>query len=103
LSTAILVLADTWYLFLIIYTIIGFFFGGYYSVSSALIMDVTNPAIAASQFSILTALFNLGELGIGHGLAGLMVETLGYGRVFLYSALFYGASILILYFVRIKK
>jgi PAT family beta-lactamase induction signal transducer AmpG len=103
LSTAILVLADTWYLFLIIYTIIGFFFGGYYSVSSALIMDVTNPAIAASQFSILTALFNLGELGIGHGLAGVMVETLGYERVFLYSALFYGASILILYFVRIKK
>ncbi len=101
--TALLIFADTWYSFLIIYTILGFFFGGYYAVSCALIMDVTNPAIAASQFSILTALFNLGEMGIGHGLAGLMVDTLGYERVFLYSAIFYGVSILILYFVRIKK
>jgi len=101
--TALLVFANTWYLFLIIYTILGFFFGGYYAVSCALLMDVTNPAIAASQFSILTALFNLGEMGIGHGLAGIMVDTLGFERVFLYSAIFYGASILILYFVRIKK
>jgi len=101
--TALLVFASTWYLFLIIYTLLGFFFGGYYAVSCALLMDVTNPAIAASQFSILTALFNLGEMGIGHGFAGIMVDTLGFERVFLYSAIFYGASILILYFVRIKK
>jgi len=82
---------------------LGFFFGGYYAVSCALVMDVINPAIAASQFSILTALLNLGEMGIGHSLAGLMVDSLGYERVFLYSALFYGISILVLYFVRIKK
>jgi MFS family permease len=103
ISTAFLFFAGTWYLFLIIYTIIGFFFGGYYVVGCALLMDVTNPAIAASQFSILTALFNLGEMGIGHGLAGIMVDTLGYRRVFLYSAIFYGISILLLYFVRGEK
>jgi predicted MFS family arabinose efflux permease len=101
--TALLVFTDTWYLFLLIYTILGFFFGGYYAVSCALLMDVTNPAIAATQFSLLTALFNLGEMGVGHGLSGLMVDTLGYGKVFLYSALFYGVSIFILYFIRIKK
>jgi len=101
--TALIVIASSWYLFLIIYTILGFFFGGYYSVSCALLMDVTNPAIAASQFSILTAFFNLGEMGIGHGLAGILVENLGFEKVFLYSALFYGASILILYFVRINN
>jgi len=101
--TALLIFGTSWQSFALLYGIIGFFFGGYYVVSCTLIMDVTNPLIAASQFSILTALFNLGELGIGHGIAGVMVESLGYERVFLYSAIFYGISILILYFVRIKK
>jgi len=101
--TALLIFGTTWQSFALLYGIIGFFFGGYYVVSCALIMDVTNPLIAASQFSLLTALFNLGELGIGQGIAGAMVESLGYEKVFLYSAIFYGISILILYFVRIKK
>ena len=101
--TAMLNFADSWQIFGLFYGLIGFFFGGYYVVSCALIMDVTNPLVAASQFSILTALFNLGELGIGHGVAGAMVESLGYGRVFLYSAIFYGTAILILYFFRFKE
>jgi MFS family permease len=101
--TALLVFADTWQTFGLIYGLVGFFFGGYYVVSCALIMDVTNPLIAASQFSIITALFNLGELGIGHGIAGVMVESLGYERVFLYSAILYGIAILILYFFRLKN
>jgi PAT family beta-lactamase induction signal transducer AmpG len=101
--TALLVFADTWQSFALLYGIIGFFFGGYYAVSCALIMDVTNPLVAASQFSILTALFNLGELGVGHGVAGIMLESLGYEKVFLYSAVFYGLAILILYFFRLKK
>jgi len=103
ISTSLLVFAETWFVFLVIYTILGFFFGGYYAVSCALLMDVTNPAIAATQFSLLTALFNLGEMGVGHGLSGIMVDTLGYSRVFLYSAVFYGASLLIFYYVRIEK
>jgi len=101
--SALLIFADSWQIFAILYALIGFFFGGYYVVSCAMAMDVTNPAIAATQFSVLTALFNLGELGIGHGIAGIMVDTLGYARVFLYSAVFYGFAILILYFVRLKK
>jgi PAT family beta-lactamase induction signal transducer AmpG len=101
--TALLVFGDTWQTFALLYGLIGFFFGGYYVVSCALIMDVTNPIVAASQFSIITALFNLGELGIGHGIAGVMVESLGYDKVFLYSAILYGVAILILYFFRLKK
>lgn len=103
IATVLLIFADTWYLFLINYAIIGFFFGGYYAVVCAFLMDVTNPAIAASQFSILTALFNLGEVGIGHSIAGVMLETFGFEKVFLYSALFYASSLLILYFVRVKN
>ena len=101
--TALLVFADTRQTFGLLYGLIGFFFGGYYVVGCALIMDVTDPLIAASQFSILTALFNLGELGIGHGIAGAMVESFGYEKVFLYSAIFYGFAILILYFFRLEK
>ena len=103
ISNALLVFTYNWQLFLFIYVLIGFFFGGYYAVSCALLMDITNPLIAASQFSILTALFNLGEMGIGHSIAGLMVDILGYYRVFLYSAIFYGISMLILNFFRSEK
>ena len=101
--TALLVFATSWQSFALLYGIIGFFFGGYYAVGCALIMDVTNPLIAASQFSIITAFFNLGELGIGHSISGIMVESLGFERVFLYSAVFYGISILIFYFFRVEK
>jgi len=103
ITTGMLVFSDTWFLFLIIYTILGFFFGGYYAVSCAYLMDFTNPLIAASQFSILTALFNLGEMGIGHSIAGFMVDNFGFDKVFLYSTLFYGLSILVLYYVRPKE
>ncbi len=48
-------------------------------------------------------LFNVGEVGIGHGMAGVLLDNLGYGRVFLYSGLFYGFAFLILYMLKIRK
>ena len=92
ITSGALILADTWIILALIYSIIGFLFGGLYSSIAALAMDVTDKRIAATQFSIFMSLLNVGEVGIGNGLAGLMLETLGYSRVFLYSALFYGAK-----------
>ena len=87
----------------ILYGIIGFMFGGAYASIGAVAMDITNPRVAASQYSIFMALLNIGEVGIGNGLAGIMLDTLGYTRVFLYSGLFYGVAILIIYLLKLKK
>ena len=101
--SASLIFADTWQILAVLYGIIGFLFGGLYASIGALSMDVTNPRLAGVQFSIYMALFNVGEVGIGNGMAGILLDNLGYERVFLYSGLFYGLAILILYYVRVKN
>jgi PAT family beta-lactamase induction signal transducer AmpG len=101
--SASLIFADTWQILAVLYGIIGFLFGCLYASIGALSMDVTNPRLAGTQFSIYMALFNVGEVGIGNGMAGILLDNLGYERVFLYSGLLYGLAILILYFVRLKK
>jgi len=101
--SAALIFADTWQILAILYGIIGFLFGAVYASIGALSMDVTNPRLAGLQFSIYMALFNVGEVGIGNGMAGILIDNIGYDKVFLYSGLFYGLAILILYYVRVKN
>jgi MFS family permease len=100
--SASLVFAYTWLILAIIYDILGFVRGGYYVVLCAIFMDVTNPRVGATQFSILTSLTNFGLIGIGFVITGSLVAMLGFGRIFLFTAWFLGPAILVLYFVRIK-
>ena len=100
---ALLIFADTWQIFAIIYGFIGFLYGGILASIGALSMDLTNPRIAGTQFSFYMSLLNIGEVGIGYGIAGFLLDNLGYERVFLYAALFYGLALLVFYYVRIKK
>jgi PAT family beta-lactamase induction signal transducer AmpG len=101
--TALLAFADTWQILAVIYVIVGFLFGGLFTASCALMMDITKPSIAATQFAVLTALFNLGEIGIGNTIAGSLIETIGYTRLFLYAGLLYGFSLIIVYLMKINK
>ena len=100
--TAALIFANTWQIFAVIYGVIGFFGGGWMAASCALVMDITNPKIGATQYSILMSITNFGEEGIGT-ISGSLVALLGFGRVFLFSAWMCGPALLILYFIRLKK
>jgi MFS family permease len=100
--SAALIFANTWQMLAVIYGVIGFLVGGQWAVSCALMMDVCNPKIGATQFSILTSLTNFGETGTG-SISGSFVVLLGFGRIFLYSAWSLGPALLILYFIRPKK
>lgn len=100
--TSLLVFADTWLILAVIYGIIGFLQGGYVVPTSAMCMDITNPKVGATQFSILMSSFNIGEI-LGASLAGSLVLALGFDRFFLYSAWIFGPALLILYFIRLKK
>jgi len=100
--TASLIFANSWQVLAVLYGIIGFLYGGYLAVNFAILMDITNPRVGATQFSILTSLSNAGFIG-GNIVSGSMVTSIGFGRVFLYSAWFLGPALLILHFIKLKK
>jgi MFS family permease len=97
--TGFLIFADTWQIFAIIYTLIGIFQGtGMYAAVAALAMDVCNPKIGATQYSVLATFHNFGDVGISI-FSGMILSILGYTRFFLYAAWTVGPALLILYFI----
>jgi len=99
--SALLVFSVNWMILAILYGVIGFLQGGYATSGLAMMMDITNPKIGATQFSIFASLGNLG-MTIGETVSGTFVAIIGFTGAFLYSAWFFGPALLILYFIRFK-
>ena len=103
ISSTLLIFADTWQILALLYSIIGFLTGAaLYTALGAIYMDITNPKIGASQYSILASITNFGEMGVAM-ISGSLVLMLGYTRFFLYAAWIIGPALLILYFVKEKQ
>jgi predicted MFS family arabinose efflux permease len=100
--SATFILADTWIILAVFYGIFGFLQGAYISISCAMYMDVTNPQVGATQFSILTGLGNVGMMA-GETVSGTLITVIGFTRTFLYSAWILGPSLLIIHFVKRKN
>jgi MFS family permease len=98
---SLLIFADTWLILAIIWGLIGFLHGGHYSALGALSMDVTNPKLGASEYSLIMAAGNAGEMG-GTVFSGSLISSIGFSRTFLYSGWIYGPAIIVLYFIRFK-
>lgn len=98
----LIVFANTWLFFIVIFSIYKFSYGGYSTINLALLMDTTNPKIGALQFSILASLANSGSIG-GNAVSGSFVSLLGFTRTFIICAWFLGPSLLILYFINLKN
>ena len=99
--SAALIFVTSWQLLAVIYAPIAFASPGFMSTLNALFMDVSNPRVGATQFSIFTSLSNLGEFA-GGTMSGTLILLLDYGRVFLYSAWILGPALLVLYFIKLK-
>lgn len=84
---------------LVLYLPITFSYAAFITIFMAIVMDITNPRIGATQFSIFTSISNLGEL-LGITFSGTLVLILGFGKVFLYSAWILGVALIILYFIK---
>jgi len=91
-----LVIVDNWMTMTILYSILGFLNGGLFTVLLASSMNITNPKVSAFQFSILISLMNVGEL-IGEFISGPLISSIGFTRLFLFSAWILGPSLLFLY------
>lgn len=64
----------------------GICYGTYQTVYFALAMEYTDPRIAATMFSILMAITNIGQ-GIGLGLTGFFADSFGFKTTFIIMAL----------------
>ena len=100
--SALFIFANTWIIIAIIYGIYGFLQGGYITINCAMLMDITNPKVGASQYSILTSLGNVGMLS-GETLSGRLISVFGFTGAFLYSAWIFGPAIIVLNFVKGHK
>ena len=81
-----LVIPNPWVAFLVALAF-GFAFGFYETVYFAASMARTDPRIAASMFSILMAIANIGT-GIGLAVTGVLVDALDYPLTFVLLAAF---------------
>ncbi len=63
----------------------GVCYGTYQTVYFALAMEYTDPRIAATMFSILMAVTNIGQ-GVGLGLSGFFADSFGYKTTFIILA-----------------
>ena len=99
--TTMFIFADTWQKIVVIYGIIGLLQGGLYSVLGAMLMDITNPKVGATQYSILTSLGNAG-MTAGESLSGTITAAIGFTGTFLYTAWIFGPALLILHFINLK-
>jgi len=102
LLTFCLIFVNTWYLFTIIYALVGFLQGGYLAGVTALYMDTTNPRIGATQFSIYSSFANFGMTG-GQTVSGSLVTLFGFSLTFLYAGLIFAPVLIILHFIRLPK
>ena len=62
-------------------------------------MDITNPKIGGTQYSLLTSITNFGDYSMGI-LSGSLLVILGYDKFFLYAGWIVGPSLLVLYFIK---
>lgn len=87
---------------IIIYGIFVFFSAGNLTSISAMIMDIIDHRIAATQFSIFLSVENSGFI-FGNSISGSLIALIGYNRTILYSAWFLGPLLIILFSINSVK
>ena len=80
----------------------GLFFGMAYGVRNAIFMGMTNPAVAATQFTAFMGMANM-AISIGNYWQGIVAEGLGYAVVLYLDALFAMLVILVIPFLRERE
>ena len=80
----------------------GLFFGMAYGVRNAIFMGMTNPAVAATQFTAFMGMANM-AISIGNYWQGIVAESMGYAVVLYLDALFAVLVIAIIPFLRERE
>ena len=87
---------------IILLGILDFVWNGMFPSNVSLLMDIINPKIAASEFSLISSCANIGGL-ISSSIAGTLVILIGFQNIFILSSLLVIPPIIILYNLNIQK
>lgn len=80
----------------------GLFYGGAFAPHAAMFMGMTNPLVAATQFTAYMALSNL-AISIGNFWQGMVAETMGYSTALYLDAAFVVAALTLIPFLRNRE
>ena len=80
----------------------GLFFGMAFGVRNAIFMGMTNPAVAATQFTAFMGMANI-AISIGNYWQGLVAESMGYSVVLYLDALFAVLVIMVIPLLRDRE
>ncbi len=80
----------------------GFFYGMAYGVRNAIFMGMTNPAVAATQFTAFMAMSNL-AISLTNYWQGIVAERIDYAAVFYVDSLIAVLAILLIPFLRDRR
>jgi PAT family beta-lactamase induction signal transducer AmpG len=80
----------------------GLFFGMAFGVRNAIFMGMTNPAVAATQFTAFMGMANI-AISFGNYWQGIVAERMGYAAVLYLDALFALLVILVIPFLRERE
>jgi len=100
--TIFLIFSYNWWLLIIIYGIVLLVDGGFTSAQGALFMDLTNPKVGATQFSLFSGFMGLGDVG-GRMIAGLLIVLVGFTNLFILSGLILIPPLILLSFIKIRN
>jgi len=87
------------YIILLNFTILMFFSNGVIAANWAMIMDIINPKIGASEHEIICSTVNFGSIIIGSA-TGALIVLLGFNNLFLLSVIFIIVAMIILYNIK---
>jgi MFS family permease len=83
------------YLLIINFSFLMFFMNGVIAANWALIMDIINPKISASEHEVICSIGNMGTIIIGSA-TGALIVLLGFNNLFIISGIIILLSIVIL-------
>ena len=89
-------------LFVAVVTAHGMFFGVSYGARNAIFMGMTNPAVAATQFTAFMGMSNL-AISMGNAWQGIVAERMGYAEVLYIDALIALLVIAVIPFLRSRE
>ena len=92
----------SWQLFYGVIVAHGLFYGMMFGVRSAIFMGMTNPAVAATQFTAFMGMTNL-AVSIGNYWQGIVADRFDYAAVLYLDALFGALVVLLIPFLRSRE
>ncbi len=87
------------YIIILNFTILLFFANGAIAVNWAMIMDIINPKISASEHEVICSIVNFGTIIISSA-TGTLIVVLGFNNLFLLSAFIILISLIVLYMIK---